>query len=67
MITRWCIAIATLTLLGCPRHVVLDPEMARSQNDPDWTVHAAPGASATAVLTPEPIAPAPKPIDHDRL
>ena len=36
-----------LALSGCPRHVVLDPSMVPSRNDPDWTVQSAPGAPST--------------------
>jgi len=31
-----------VTLAGCPRHVVLDPEVAAQRNSKDWTVKQEP-------------------------
>lgn len=52
------VAVAILlgvTLAGCPRHVVLDPEVAAQKNSKDWTVKSEPRKPAP----PAPAAPTP--------
>jgi hypothetical protein len=50
-------ALACLLLASsCARHVVLDPSMVASQNDPDWRIRpqavTATGASVVALPAP---------------
>jgi hypothetical protein len=47
--------VALAALSGCARHVVLDPSMVPSHNDPDWTVQHEPARS-------DPPGPAPVPM-----
>ncbi len=51
-----CLLLAT----GCARHVVLDPSVVASQNDPDWRIRPqAVTATGAAVVTVAPAPPAP--------
>lgn len=34
-------------IVGCARHVVIDPEEISRHNSPDWIVKSAPGKAAT--------------------
>jgi len=47
--------VALVALSGCERHVVLDPSMVPSHNDPDWTVKHEPAPA-------DPPRPAPVPM-----
>ncbi len=59
---RRCVAgVAIAVLSACGRHVVIDPSMVQSRNDPDWIVRSAP----TPLVVPSP-APLPVPVEPTR-
>lgn len=37
------LAVVTLLLAACARHVVLDPAQVEQQHDDRWTIHSEPG------------------------
>jgi hypothetical protein len=58
--------VVAVVLSGCPRRVVLDPEVAAALNSKDWTVKREPGQPASVVPTSvrpaQPGAPAPSAV-----
>lgn len=38
-------------IVGCARHVVVDPEEVTRYNSPDWIVKSAPANAATSIKT----------------
>jgi hypothetical protein len=47
--------VALVALAGCARHVVLDPSMVPSRNDPDWDVKHQPAPAEPPRAAPVPM------------
>jgi hypothetical protein len=57
-----CIVLALLAP-ACQRHVVLDPQIVPSRNDPEWTIRSEPSRRNVVASSPPPgavlVTPAP--------